>query len=72
MSTSRKHYSGEFKAKVALEAIKGERTANEIASNYGIHPVKADVKVSKSPVEKFPLSPAFCRLSLVLQAPFRG
>lgn len=38
MTTSRKRYSAEFKSKVALEAIKGERTANEIAGSYGLHP----------------------------------
>lgn len=36
----RKRYSADFKAKVALEAIKGQRTANEIASDYGIHPAQ--------------------------------
>jgi transposase-like protein len=34
----RKKYNAEFKAKIALEAIKGQRTINEIASEYGIHP----------------------------------
>ena len=33
----RKNFTKEFKAKVALEAIKGERTINEIASEFGIH-----------------------------------
>ena len=33
----RKKYSAEFKAKVALEAIREEKTINEIASHYGIH-----------------------------------
>ena len=33
----RKSYSKEFKAKVALEALKGQKTANEIASEYGVH-----------------------------------
>jgi hypothetical protein len=27
---SRKHYNGEFKARVAIEAIKGEKTVNEL------------------------------------------
>ena len=31
-------YSAEFKARVALEAIRGEKTVNEIASKYGLHP----------------------------------
>jgi len=36
----RKRYSGEFKAKVAIEAIKGEKTASEIAGEYGVHPTQ--------------------------------
>jgi transposase-like protein len=38
MRDNRKRFSGEFKAKVALEAIKGHRTVAEIASEYGVHP----------------------------------
>jgi transposase len=34
----RKRYSAEFKAKVALEAIKGEATVAELATRFGIHP----------------------------------
>jgi transposase len=34
----RKRYSAEFKAKVALEAIKGEETVAELATRFGIHP----------------------------------
>ena len=34
----RKQYGPEIKAKVALLAIKGERTINEIATMYGVHP----------------------------------
>jgi transposase-like protein len=37
MSTFRKSYPSEFKARVALEAIKGHKTANEIASEHGVH-----------------------------------
>lgn len=29
-----------FKKKIALEALKGDRTINEIAKEYGIHPVQ--------------------------------
>ncbi len=36
----RRRHSGEFKAKVAVEAIRGQRTGNEIASAYGVHPVQ--------------------------------
>ena len=38
MKTERRRYDGTLKAKVAVEAIKGQRTVNEIASAYGIHP----------------------------------
>lgn len=40
MPNQRKRYSTELKAKVALEAIKGHRTANEIAVEYGVHPAQ--------------------------------
>jgi transposase-like protein len=36
----RKRHSAELKAKIALEAIKGYKTANEIASEYGVHPTQ--------------------------------
>jgi transposase-like protein len=35
---ARKHYSAEFKAKIALEAIRGLKTVNEIATESGLHP----------------------------------
>ncbi len=38
MVMPRKRYSAEIKAKVALEAIKGQKTTNEIAAEYGVHP----------------------------------
>ena len=38
MGSTRKRYDGSFKARVALEAIKGERTIAEIASETGVHP----------------------------------
>ncbi len=37
-STRRKRYSAEFKAKVALEAIRGEQTISELAARYELHP----------------------------------
>ena len=40
MATQRKRYSMELKTKVALEAIKGHKTANEIATEYGVHPTQ--------------------------------
>jgi putative transposase len=38
MGTKRRRHSAEFKARVALEAIKGQRTVNEIAAQYAVHP----------------------------------
>lgn len=32
-----KTYTSEFKAKVALEAIRGDLTINEISAKYGVH-----------------------------------
>ena len=34
----RKRHGAAFKAKVALEAIRGERTTNELAGLYQVHP----------------------------------
>ena len=42
MSTKRKTYSAEFKAKVVLEVLEAEQTINEIASKYELLP--ANVK----------------------------
>ena len=40
MAGIRKQFSSEFKVRVALEAIRGQKTANEIASEYGVHPTQ--------------------------------
>lgn len=34
----RKRHDAAFKAKVALEAVKGEKTLAELAGEYGVHP----------------------------------
>ena len=34
----RKRYDSRFKAEVAIEAIKNQRTVTQIASEYGVHP----------------------------------
>lgn len=36
----RRRHSSEFKARVALEALKGQKTLNELASEFGVHPVQ--------------------------------
>ena len=38
MARKRRKHSGQFKFKVALAAAKGDRTINEIASKYNLHP----------------------------------
>ena len=38
MTKKRKRHSSQFKFKVALEAVKGQKTLNEIASDNNIHP----------------------------------
>ena len=38
MHSMRRRFDGSFKARVALEAIRGERTVTEIAAVYGVHP----------------------------------
>ena len=39
MSVKRKSYSADFKAKLVLEVLEGERTINEIASKYEVLPL---------------------------------
>jgi len=38
MINKRKTHESAFKAKVALEAVKGEKTIAQLSSEYGVHP----------------------------------
>ena len=37
MANARKRHSVEFKAKVAVEAIRQQKTTNELTAEYGVH-----------------------------------
>ena len=38
MAGKRKQHTAAFKAQVALAALKGDKTGNELAGQYGVHP----------------------------------
>lgn len=40
VSRRRRRHGAEFKARVVLEALKGEKTINELASQYEVHPTQ--------------------------------
>jgi len=51
--TQHRHFGKDFKARVAIEAIKGEKTINEIASIYEVHPNQVG-QWKKLALEKLP------------------
>lgn len=38
----RNTFTSEFKAKVAIAALKGQQTTNEIAQEFGVHPTQVN------------------------------
>lgn len=40
--SKRRNHDAAFKARVAPEAVKGERTVSELAAAYGVHPTMID------------------------------
>jgi transposase-like protein len=40
MGQQRRRHTAEFKAQVAVAALKEQQTLNELASAYGVHPVQ--------------------------------
>jgi transposase-like protein len=53
MKGRRRKLTGEFKARVALDAIRGSRSMNELASQYGVHPSQI-MKWKKEAIEALP------------------
>jgi transposase len=51
MTTTRKQYSPAFKARVAIEAIRGEKTLSQLGSQFKVHPIQI-AKWRKSAVEQ--------------------
>jgi transposase-like protein len=52
MST-RKQYSPKFKARVAVEAIRGEKTLSQLGSQFQVHPMQI-AKWRRSAIEQLP------------------
>lgn len=53
MMTTRKQYSPKFKARVAIEAIREEKTLSQLGSQFKVHPVQI-AKWRKSALEQLP------------------
>ena len=51
MTTTRKQYSPKFKARVAIEAIRGERTLGQLGWQFKVHPIQI-AKWRKSAIEQ--------------------
>jgi transposase-like protein len=53
MTTTRKQYSPKFKARVAIEAIRGEKTLSQLGSQFKVHPMQI-AKWRKSALDLLP------------------
>ena len=53
MTTTRKQHSPAFKARVAIEAIRGEKTLSQLGSQFKVHPMQI-AKWRKSAMEQLP------------------
>jgi len=51
--TTRKQYSPKFKARVAVEAIRGEKTLSQLGSQFQVHPIQI-AKWRKAALEQIP------------------
>jgi transposase-like protein len=41
MTTTRKQHSPQFKARVVIEAIRGQKTLSQLASQFKVHPIRS-------------------------------
>lgn len=53
MTTTRKQHSAQFKARVAIEAIRGEKTLSQLGSQFQVHPMQI-AKWRKAALEQLP------------------
>ena len=53
MTTTRKQHSAQFKARVAIEAIRGEKTLSQLGSQFKVHPMQI-AKWRKAVMEQLP------------------
>lgn len=53
MTTTRKQYTPKFKARVAIEAIRGEKTLSQVGSQFKVHPMQI-AKWRKTALEQMP------------------
>ena len=53
MTTTRKTHSPKFKARVAIEALRGEKTLSQLGSQYKVHPMQI-AKWRKAALEQLP------------------
>lgn len=53
MTMTRKQHSAAFKARVAVAAIRGEKSLSQLGSEYKVHPIQI-AKWKKSALEQMP------------------
>jgi transposase-like protein len=53
MTTTRKQYSPKFKARVAMEALRGEKTLSQLGTHFQVHPMQI-AKWRKAALEQLP------------------
>ena len=55
MTTTRKQHSPQFKARVVIEAIRGEKTLSQLGSQFKVHPIQI-AKWRKAALEQWECS----------------